>query len=225
MKPGRASPSSSRWAATASMCGARSACRGVVIAGRDCVSLRARRRALRDDAPPDGAGAPTTARGCAHEGRAAAAAWRSSAAWRRSASPRALVLNAFQQQPGVLLQPVADRRQRSAARPQLPPRRAGRRPAACGARRTRPARCTSSSPTWRRRSRSSTPACCPTCSREGKGVVAQGRLGADGVFHADQVLAKHDENYMPPEAAEALAKARHATAMHEQRHAGRSRQP
>jgi cytochrome c-type biogenesis protein CcmE len=44
---------------------------------------------------------------------------------------------------------------------------------------------------------------------EGKGVVAQGKLGSDGVFHADQVLAKHDENYMPPEAAEALAKARH----------------
>jgi cytochrome c-type biogenesis protein CcmE len=43
---------------------------------------------------------------------------------------------------------------------------------------------------------------------EGKGVVAQGKLGADGVFHADQVLAKHDENYMPPEAAEAMAKAR-----------------
>jgi cytochrome c-type biogenesis protein CcmE len=40
-------------------------------------------------------------------------------------------------------------------------------------------------------------------------VVAQGKLGADGVFHAEQVLAKHDENYMPPEAAEALAKARH----------------
>jgi cytochrome c-type biogenesis protein CcmE len=43
---------------------------------------------------------------------------------------------------------------------------------------------------------------------EGKGVVAQGKLGTDGVFHADQVLAKHDENYMPPEAAEAMAKAR-----------------
>jgi cytochrome c-type biogenesis protein CcmE len=40
-------------------------------------------------------------------------------------------------------------------------------------------------------------------------VVAQGKLGADGVFRADQVLAKHDENYMPPEAAEALEKARH----------------
>jgi cytochrome c-type biogenesis protein CcmE len=48
----------------------------------------------------------------------------------------------------------------------------------------------------------------PDLFQEGKGVVAQGRLGADGVFRADQVLAKHDENYMPPEAAEALAKAK-----------------
>ena len=48
----------------------------------------------------------------------------------------------------------------------------------------------------------------PDLFREGKGVVAQGKLGADGVFHAEQVLAKHDENYMPPEAADALAKAR-----------------
>ncbi len=49
----------------------------------------------------------------------------------------------------------------------------------------------------------------PDLFREGKGVVAQGKLGPDGVFHADQVLAKHDENYMPPEAADALEKARH----------------
>jgi len=49
----------------------------------------------------------------------------------------------------------------------------------------------------------------PDLFREGKGVVAEGRLGPDGVFHASQVLAKHDENYMPPEAAEALAKAGH----------------
>ncbi len=47
----------------------------------------------------------------------------------------------------------------------------------------------------------------PDLFREGKGVVAQGRLGHDGIFRADQVLAKHDENYMPPEAAEALLKA------------------
>jgi cytochrome c-type biogenesis protein CcmE len=40
-----------------------------------------------------------------------------------------------------------------------------------------------------------------------KGVVAQGKLGADGVFRAEQVLAKHDENYMPPEAAAALKSA------------------
>jgi cytochrome c-type biogenesis protein CcmE len=47
----------------------------------------------------------------------------------------------------------------------------------------------------------------PDLFREGKGVVAQGRLGEDGVFRAKEVLAKHDENYMPPEAAEAIAKA------------------
>ena len=44
----------------------------------------------------------------------------------------------------------------------------------------------------------------PDLFKEGKGVVAQGRLNADGHFAADQVLAKHDENYMPPEAAKAL---------------------
>ncbi len=49
----------------------------------------------------------------------------------------------------------------------------------------------------------------PDLFKEGKGVVAQGKLGTDGVFHAEQVLAKHDENYMPPEAADALEKARH----------------
>jgi cytochrome c-type biogenesis protein CcmE len=48
----------------------------------------------------------------------------------------------------------------------------------------------------------------PDLFKEGKGVVAQGRMGADGVFVAREVLAKHDENYMPPEAAEALKKAK-----------------
>lgn len=47
----------------------------------------------------------------------------------------------------------------------------------------------------------------PDLFREGKGVVAQGKVGPDGVFKADEVLAKHDENYMPPEAAEALKRA------------------
>ena len=51
----------------------------------------------------------------------------------------------------------------------------------------------------------------PDLFREGKGVVAQGKLDADGVFRASEVLAKHDENYMPPEAAEAVEKA-HQTA-------------
>ncbi|WP_413707817.1 cytochrome c maturation protein CcmE [Ralstonia sp. Ralssp110] len=47
----------------------------------------------------------------------------------------------------------------------------------------------------------------PDLFREGKGVVARGRLGEDGVFVANEVLAKHDENYMPPEAADALRRA------------------
>ncbi|HTP61319.1 MAG TPA: cytochrome c maturation protein CcmE [Burkholderiales bacterium] len=47
----------------------------------------------------------------------------------------------------------------------------------------------------------------PDLFKEGKGVVAQGRLGPDGRFHASEVLAKHDENYMPPEVAHALSKA------------------
>ncbi len=47
----------------------------------------------------------------------------------------------------------------------------------------------------------------PDMFREGKGVVAQGKLDAQGVFRADQVLAKHDENYMPREAADALKSA------------------
>ena len=51
----------------------------------------------------------------------------------------------------------------------------------------------------------------PDLFREGKMVVAQGQLAADGTFHAREVLAKHDENYMPPEAKEAVEKA-HAAA-------------
>jgi cytochrome c-type biogenesis protein CcmE len=47
----------------------------------------------------------------------------------------------------------------------------------------------------------------PDLFKEGKGVVAEGKLGADGLFTATQVLAKHDENYMPPEAASALEQA------------------
>jgi len=47
----------------------------------------------------------------------------------------------------------------------------------------------------------------PDLFREGKGVVAQGQLGADGIFRAREVLAKHDENYMPPDAAHAVEQA------------------
>ena len=50
----------------------------------------------------------------------------------------------------------------------------------------------------------------PDLFKEGKGVVAQGRLGPDGVFHATDVLAKHDANYMPPEAGHAIEQAQKA---------------
>ncbi len=50
----------------------------------------------------------------------------------------------------------------------------------------------------------------PDLFKEGKGVVAQGKLGADNQFVADEVLAKHDENYMPPDAAYALKKGKEA---------------
>ena len=55
----------------------------------------------------------------------------------------------------------------------------------------------------------------PDLFKEGKGAVAQGRLGDDGVFVAKEVLAKHDENYMPPEAAKAVGDA-HARALQKQ---------
>jgi len=47
----------------------------------------------------------------------------------------------------------------------------------------------------------------PDLFQEGQGVVAQGKLGSGGVFQAEEVLAKHDETYMPPEVADALEKA------------------
>lgn len=50
----------------------------------------------------------------------------------------------------------------------------------------------------------------PDLFKEGKGVVARGRLQDGGLFRADEVLAKHDENYMPPEAADALQRAQKA---------------
>ena len=48
----------------------------------------------------------------------------------------------------------------------------------------------------------------PDLFKEGRGCVAQGRVGSDGTFYADQIMAKHDENYMPPEAARALDQAK-----------------
>ena len=48
----------------------------------------------------------------------------------------------------------------------------------------------------------------PDLFREGQGIIAHGRARADGVFEASEVLAKHDENYMPPEVASAIAAAK-----------------
>lgn len=53
----------------------------------------------------------------------------------------------------------------------------------------------------------------PDLFDEGQGVIAQGKLGSDGIFIADQVLAKHDETYMPPEVADALERAKTANPM------------
>ena len=53
----------------------------------------------------------------------------------------------------------------------------------------------------------------PDLFKEGKGVVAQGTLARDGSFHATEVLAKHDENYMPPDAAKAVKEAREGMTM------------
>ena len=53
----------------------------------------------------------------------------------------------------------------------------------------------------------------PDLFKEGKGVVAQGALQSDGTFKATEVLAKHDENYMPPEAKAALEGAKQGTTM------------
>jgi cytochrome c-type biogenesis protein CcmE len=50
----------------------------------------------------------------------------------------------------------------------------------------------------------------PDLFKEGRGCVAQGHVGTDGIFYAEQVLAKHDENYMPPEAGQAIDKAKAA---------------
>ena len=49
----------------------------------------------------------------------------------------------------------------------------------------------------------------PDLFKEGRGCVAQGKISSDGVFQAEQVLAKHDENYMPPEAGAAIDAAKH----------------
>ncbi|MDO8988305.1 MAG: cytochrome c maturation protein CcmE, partial [Sideroxyarcus sp.] len=65
----------------------------------------------------------------------------------------------------------------------------------------------------------------PDLFKEGKGVVAQGKLEADNVFRAEEVLAKHDENYMPPEAVDAINKAEAAKAADKQTGASSAEYP
>lgn len=62
----------------------------------------------------------------------------------------------------------------------------------------------------------------PDLFKEGKGVVAQGTLSPDGVFHATEILAKHDENYMPPEAKAAVDTAQKGMTMRSLRETNRS---
>jgi cytochrome c-type biogenesis protein CcmE len=56
----------------------------------------------------------------------------------------------------------------------------------------------------------------PDLFREGQGIVAMGKIGGDGIFVAEEVLAKHDENYMPPEVHEALKTAQSGGKMKKQ---------
>ncbi len=65
----------------------------------------------------------------------------------------------------------------------------------------------------------------PDLFREGQGIVAEGKMAPNGVFMASDVLAKHDENYMPPEVAEALKKAGHWQEGMGQERTGQNGQP
>ena len=65
----------------------------------------------------------------------------------------------------------------------------------------------------------------PDLFKEGKGVVAQGKLNSDGTFKANEVLAKHDENYMPPEAAHAVKQAGGGKAIDGHEFAGQGKKP
>ena len=65
----------------------------------------------------------------------------------------------------------------------------------------------------------------PDLFREGQGIVALGKIGNDGVFQAREVLAKHDENYMPPEVAEALKLAAEGGSMPNPHEEGAGRKP
>ena len=118
---------------------------------------------------------------------------------------RALVLAALQDKVAFFVTPTAGRRAAAGARAALPPGRAGRRRQHPARGRRRP--CGSRSPTRRARCQVAYKGLLPDLFRDGQGVVTQGVLRPDGVFEASEVLAKHDENYMPKEVADALKQA------------------
>ena len=119
--------------------------------------------------------------------------------------PRRLVLQRLPAEPGVLLHALPGRRQRSAAGQDLPHRRHGGE-----GQRQAPARRRDGA-LRRDRHREEHPGGLPRRAAgpvpRGQGRGRAGPLGADGVFQASEVLAKHDENYMPPEAADAVKRA------------------
>ena len=122
----------------------------------------------------------------------------------------ALVLNAFQSNLVFFFTPTQIAANEAPEGPRVPHRRAGRGKEP-RARAGRPDRALHGHRHRRKTCRCVYNGILPDLFKEGKGVVAQGQIGPDGIFHASEVLAKHDENYMPPEAADAVNKA-HGTA-------------
>ena len=126
-------------------------------------------------------------------------------------SATALTLTAFQDNLVFFRSPSDIAREAPPAGPRLPPRRAGRgRQRRAGSRAGRAARGALPGDGRRQHACPVTYAgVLPDLFREGQGVVTLGKLGPDGVFRACEVLARHDETYMPPEVADALKRSGH----------------
>ena len=136
----------------------------------------------------------------------------------------AFALKAFNQNLLYYYSPTQVDGGRGTGRAQHPRRRPGARTAACSASRAA-SRCASRSRTSRTRVGVSYTGVLPDLFREGQGVIARGKLGGDGMFVAEEVLAKHDENYMPPEVTDSLKPHTRGRAGHEPRPAAPERRP